>query len=51
MEIQILKGIPPKLAQHIIKLDTTIPLAHQVKYRLNPNYIVAMKHDVDKLLA
>jgi len=27
-----LKGIPPKLAQHKIELDTTIPLAHQPKY-------------------
>ncbi len=25
-----LKGIPPKLTQHIIELDTSIPLAHQV---------------------
>ncbi len=25
------KGIPPKLAQHKIELDTSIPLAHQAK--------------------
>jgi hypothetical protein len=45
------KGIPPKLAQHIIELDTTIPLAHQVRYRLNPNYTITVKHDINKLLA
>jgi hypothetical protein len=38
-----LEWIPPKLAQHKIELDTTIPLAHQVRYRLNPNYIIAIK--------
>jgi len=29
-----LKGIPLELAQHIIELDTTIPLINQAKYRL-----------------
>jgi len=38
-----LKGIPPKLAQHIIELDTSIPLAHQARYKLNPNYAAAIK--------
>jgi hypothetical protein len=33
-----LKGIPPKLAQHRIELDNTIPLAHQARYGLNPKY-------------
>jgi hypothetical protein len=33
-----LKGIPPKLAQHIISLDSIIPLAHQARYKLNPNH-------------
>jgi len=46
-----LKGIPPKLAKHIIKLDTTIPLTHQARYRLNPNYAIAIKQNIDKLLA
>jgi hypothetical protein len=45
-----LKSIPPELAQHIIELDTSIPPAHQVRYRLNPNYVVAIKHDINKLL-
>ncbi len=45
-----LKEIPPKLAQHIIELDITILPAHQAKYKLNPNYIIAVKQDIDKLL-
>ncbi len=45
-----LKEIPPKLTQHIIELDT-IPSAHQVRYRLNPNYAIVVKQDIDKLLA
>ncbi len=27
-----LKGIPPRIAQHCIELDTIIPPAHQAKY-------------------
>ncbi len=45
-----LKGIPPKLAQHKIELVTSIPLAHQARYRFNPNYALAIKQDIDKLL-
>ncbi len=45
-----LKGILPKLAQHIIELDTLVPLAHQARYRFNLNYVVVIKHDIDKLL-
>ncbi len=44
-----LKGIPPKLFQHIIELDTSIPPAHQTKYKLNPNFVAHVKHDIDKL--
>jgi hypothetical protein len=46
-----LKWTPPKLAQHIIELHTTISLAHQAKYILNPNYVIAIKEDISKLLA
>jgi len=46
-----LKGIPPQLAQHKIELDTTIPSTHQAKYKLNPNYVKAVKQDIDNLLA
>jgi len=45
-----LKGILPELAQHIIELDTLIPPAHQARYILNLNYVVVIKHDIDKLL-
>ncbi len=47
---QDLKGIPPNVIQHWIALDTLIPLAHQARYQLNCNYIVIVKHDIDKLL-
>jgi len=46
-----LKGIPPKLTQHRIELDTTIPSAHQAMYKLNSNYATTVKQDIDKLLA
>jgi hypothetical protein len=46
-----LKGIPPKLAQHKIELDTTIPLTHQTRYKLNPNYATIIKQNINKLLA
>jgi len=45
-----LKGIPPKLAQQKIELNTIISLAHQAKYKLNPNYVIAVKQDINKLL-
>ncbi len=45
-----LKGIPIQVGQHKIELDTTIPLAHQAKYRLNPNYVITIKQDIDMLL-
>jgi hypothetical protein len=31
-------------------LDTTVPLIHQARYRLNFNYVVIIKQDIDKLL-
>ncbi len=45
-----LKGIPLELTQHIIELDIIIPLTHQAMYILNPNYVIVMKQDIDKLL-
>jgi hypothetical protein len=45
-----LKGIPLELAQHKIELDTTIPLAHQARYKLYPNYVTVVKQDINKLL-
>ncbi len=46
-----LKDIPLELAQHKIELDTSIPPTHQARYRLNLNYVIDVKHDIDKLLA
>jgi hypothetical protein len=45
-----LKCILPKLAQHCIELDTLIPPTHQVRYIMNPNYVVAIKQNINKLL-
>ncbi len=45
-----LKGIPPELLQHWIELDTTIPLAHRAKYKLNPNYATIIKQNIDKFM-
>jgi hypothetical protein len=45
-----LKGIPPTLVQHIIELDTSIPVAHQTRYKLNPNYVAIVKQDINNLL-
>jgi hypothetical protein len=38
------------LVQHKIKLDTSIPPTHQTRYKLNLNYGVIVKQDIDKLL-
>ncbi len=44
------KNILPQLAQQKIELNTSIPLAHQARYKLNPNYVATVKHDINKLL-
>ncbi len=45
-----LKGIPLALVQHKIELNTSIPLAHQARYKLNPHYVPAVKQDINNLL-
>jgi len=45
-----LKGIPLELTWHKIELDIIIPQAHQARYKLNPNYVIVVKQDIDKLL-
>jgi hypothetical protein len=45
-----LKGIPPKIVQHKIKLNTTVPHVHEARYKLNLNYVVIVKQDINKLL-
>jgi hypothetical protein len=50
VDIQRLElGIPPKIAQHKIKSNTTIPHVHQVRYQLNPKHATIIKQDIDKL--
>jgi hypothetical protein len=41
-----LKGIPQELVQHKIELNTSIPLTHQARYRLNPNCVITIKQDI-----
>jgi hypothetical protein len=50
MDIQRFERDSPKLAQHIIELDITLPPTHDAKYRLNPNYVTTIKQDINKLL-
>jgi hypothetical protein len=38
-----LKGVPPKLAQHRIELDTSIAPAHHVRYKMNQNCVTTIK--------
>jgi len=38
-----LKDMFLKLVQHRIELNTSIPPAHQTRYILNVNYVVAIK--------
>jgi uncharacterized protein YcgL (UPF0745 family) len=45
-----LKRIPLELAQHKIELNIVILLAHQARYKLNPNYVTMVKQDIDKFL-
>ncbi len=44
------KGIPPKLAWHHIELETSIPLVHNARFKMNPNYVVVVKQNINKLL-
>lgn len=48
--IRDLKDIPPKIVQHKIEFDIIIPLIHQTKYRLNPNYVVIIKQNIYKFI-
>ncbi len=45
-----MKGIPPKIVQHRIELDITIPHAHQTRYKLNLSYVSIVKQNINKLL-
>ncbi len=41
-----LKGIPKELAQHQIELNTSIPLVHQARYKMNPNYATIVRNTI-----
>ncbi len=45
-----LRRIPLKIFQHWIEIDTTVPHAHQARYRLNLNYAPIVKQNINKLL-
>jgi hypothetical protein len=45
-----LKNIPPKLVQHKIELNTSIPPTHQIRYKLNLNDATIVKQDIDNLI-
>jgi hypothetical protein len=38
-----LKGIPPRIIEHKIELNTTIPSSHQAHCCMNPNYAMVIK--------
>ncbi len=50
MDFQRSKWHTSKFVQHKIELDTSIQPTHQTRHKLNPNYVAAIKHDIDKLL-
>jgi hypothetical protein len=41
--------MPLHLAQHQIELDINILASHQTWYRMNLNYAMVMKRDLDKV--
>jgi hypothetical protein len=46
-----LRRIPPHITKHKIELDNTIPTSLQMHYRMNPNYGMIVKQNLNKLLA
>ena len=45
-----MKGLDPKFYQHQINLVTDVKLVQQRRYRMNLNYAVRVKDEIDKLL-
>ncbi len=45
-----LKGIPREICEHKIKLVANAQPIKQRKYRMNTNYALKVKKDLDKLL-
>ena len=45
-----MKGLDPAFCQHQIHLNKVAKPVQQRRYRLNPNYIIRVKEEIDKLL-
>ena len=45
-----MKGLDPTFYQHQIHLNKDAKLVQQRRYRLNPNYAMRVKEEIDKLL-
>ena len=45
-----MEGLDPKFYQHQINLVTDVKLVQQRRYRMNLNYAVRVKDEIDKLL-
>jgi hypothetical protein len=45
-----LKGVPPKICQHQIVLESNAKPVRQRQYRMNPKYSLMVKEEIDKLL-
>ena len=45
-----MKGLDPVFCQHQINLHKDAKLVQQRRYRLNPNYVIKVKEELDKLL-
>ncbi len=45
-----LKGIPREICEHEIELMVNVQLAKQKQYKLNPNYALKVRKNLDKLL-
>jgi len=45
-----LKGIPRKVREHKTELMVNVQPIKQKQYRMNPNYALRVREDLDKLL-
>ena len=45
-----MKGLDPAFCQHQINLHKDVKPVQQRRYRLNPNYAIKVKEEIDKLL-
>ena len=47
---EYMKGLDPAFCQHHFNLHKDVKSVQQRRYRLNPNYAVKIKEEIDKLL-